>query len=124
MIMATIMMIGMALMALKMKIACSRFLCALCRPDTGPLLLCVRVSLARCVCVRVCVLGGNFSRCVCVCVCPLCAIFCCFICSSKLRGEGKEGSRVRSDAYNYTLSTFDFITLICMYVMAPNVAAG
>lgn len=72
MIMATIMMIGMALMALKMKIACSRFLCALCRPDTGPLLLCVRVSLALCVCVRVCVLGGNFSRCVCVCVSALC----------------------------------------------------
>jgi len=44
MIMATIMMIGMVLMALKMKIACSRFLCAVPHCIPG---VCVCVCVLR-----------------------------------------------------------------------------
>lgn len=99
MIMATIMMIGMALMALKMKIACSRFLCAFCVPawhwPLVSLSVYVFVWVACCVCVR----GGR----------NLCAIFCCFICSHRMRWEWVATTTT-------TLSAFDFITLIYMYV--------
>lgn len=89
MIMATIMMIGMALMALKMKIACSRFLCALCRPDTGPCYsVCASLLLCVCVCVswRVGALLG------------VCVRFVIFSVASFARPNRGRWSRVRSDS--------------------------
>lgn len=82
MIMATIMMIGMALMALKMKIACSRFAPTVC--PAAVVLLLLRLRLPAC--------------------------------SLRVFGHKR---RLISGVMppNYTLSAFDFITLICMRVV-------
>lgn len=118
MIMATIMMIGMALMALKMKIACSRFLCALCRPDTGPLLLCVRVSLALCACscVCVCLSWMGTSLCVCVCVSALCYFLLLHL-LTQIEGGGKErrgaglGAMLTTTHYQHLIILRSFVCM-------------